>query len=89
MKLYLFILPFLILLASCGDQTEKVVLPRKVSTEWNSKNIEAFVSKCSEQLNREDCECIISNILDSGKDVVQIGELKQDAFLILAGDCLE
>lgn len=86
MRHFSYLLPILFLVV-CNVESDNAVSNTYEETKWTNKSQKVFISKCLNSLDSATCFCVLSKIIDSQKDIEEIGKMKHNEFLGLAADC--
>jgi hypothetical protein len=89
MKVSLILIAISSFLFSCGNSINSDSDKNEFRREWTDSNQKKFIDKCTGELDKGLCECILKRIMETGKDVVEIGEMNQNEFLHMAAECNE
>lgn len=73
---------------SCGSETNEYQ-NNNSNQQWTKENKAHFLKNCKNHIDEPTCICILENMVASEKDVIEIGEMKQNEFMELAKDCVE
>ncbi|MCB0478571.1 MAG: hypothetical protein KDC84_10430 [Crocinitomicaceae bacterium] len=87
MKFPLVIVLLFSLLMSCTNSFENSVKNEYDKNEWSEENRKEFLDKCLINLDISTCECVLAKVIETGKNILEVGQMEHNEFIGMAQEC--